>query len=83
VGNTFGLTPKGIIMICNSEEGLEHEIATATTGRATRSSGRNTRRETTGGDGAGLSMRAVGGVYFPMDAYLTPIVHDRADRTPS
>src|SRR6266498_3100496 len=26
-GNAFGLTPKGILMICNTEEGLEHEMA--------------------------------------------------------
>ena len=71
-GNAFDLTPKGIIMICNTEEGLEHEIATAKTGRALGLPVEVLDAKQLAAMEPGLSMRALGGVYFPMDAYLTP-----------
>ncbi len=71
-GNAFELTPKGIIMICNSDEGLEHEIATAMTGRGLGLPVETLDAKQLAAMEPGLSMRAVGGVYFPMDAYLTP-----------
>jgi D-amino-acid dehydrogenase len=71
-GNVFELTPKGIIIICNSEKGLEHEIATAMSGRALGLPVETLDAKQLAAMEPGLSMRAVGGVYFPMDAYLTP-----------
>ena len=71
-GNTFGLTPKGIIMICNTEEGLEHEMATAAMGRALGLPVETLDAKQLAAMEPGLSMRAVGGIYFPKDAYLTP-----------
>lgn len=71
-GDAFGLTPKGIIMICNTEEGLEHEIATAMTGRGLGLPVETLDAKQLAAMEPGLSMRAAGGVYFPIDAYLTP-----------
>jgi D-amino-acid dehydrogenase len=71
-GNTFDLTPKGILMICNTEEGLEHETATATMGRALGLPVETLDATQLAAMEPGLSMRAVGGIYFPMDAYLSP-----------
>jgi len=68
----FGLTPKGIIMICSTEEGLEHETATAATGRALGLPVETLDAKQLAAMEPGLSMRAAGGIYFPMDAYLTP-----------
>jgi len=71
-GNDFGLSTNGMIMICNSEEGLEHETATAEVGRALGLPVETLDAKQLSAMEPGLSMRAVGGVYFPMDAYLTP-----------
>ena len=71
-GNPFDLTPKGILMICNTEEGLEHEMATATMGRALGLPVEALDAKQLAALEPGLSMQAVGGIYFPKDAYLTP-----------
>jgi D-amino-acid dehydrogenase len=71
-GDPFGLTPKGIIMICNTEEGLEHETATAAMGRALGLPVETLDAKQLAAMEPELSMRAAGGIYFPMDAYLTP-----------
>ncbi|HSY52374.1 MAG TPA: FAD-dependent oxidoreductase [Thermoanaerobaculia bacterium] len=71
-GDTFGLTPKGIIMICNTEEGLEHETATAAMGRALGLPVETLDAKQLAAMEPDLSIRAAGGIYFPMDAYLTP-----------
>src|SRR4029077_14677937 len=55
-----------------SEEGLEHEIATATTGHALGLPVATLDAKQLAAMETGLSRRAAGGVYFPMDAYLTP-----------
>lgn len=71
-GNGFGLTPKGIIMICNTEEGLEHEMATAAMGRALGLPVETLDATQLAAMEPELAMRATGGIYFPQDAYLTP-----------
>ncbi len=71
-GNAFDLTPKGIILICNTEEGLEHEMATAEMGRALDLPVETLDAKQLALMEPGLAMRATGGIYFPKDAYLTP-----------
>ena len=71
-GNAFSLTPKGIIMICNTEAGLKHEMATAEMGRALGLPVETLDATQLATMEPELSMRAAGGIYFPKDAYLTP-----------
>ncbi len=71
-GNDFFLEEKGIVMVCNTEEGLEHELATAEMSRELGlaveilDAGQLIRME------PDIRMSVAGGIYFPKDAYLAP-----------
>jgi len=71
-GGAFDFTPRGIIMICNTDEGLEHEMATAEMGRSLGLPVESLDPKQLTELEPGLTMRATGGIYFPKDAYLTP-----------
>jgi D-amino-acid dehydrogenase len=64
--------PKGIIMICNTEEALEHEAATAAMARGLDLPVEVLDAKQLAAMEPNLAMRAAGGVFFPRDAYLTP-----------
>ncbi len=71
-GGAFDLTPKGILMICNTDEGLAHETATADMGRGLGLPVDTLDAKQLASMEPGLAIRAAGAIYFPKDAYLTP-----------
>ncbi len=71
-GNAFGLEQKGIVMVCNTAQGLEHEIATATVARELCLPVEVLQARDVAKLEPEIRMRVVGGIYFPRDAYLTP-----------
>ncbi|HKB79699.1 MAG TPA: FAD-dependent oxidoreductase, partial [Thermoanaerobaculia bacterium] len=68
----FDFTPKGIVMLCNTEQGLEHELATAAMARGLDLPVETLDPRQLAALEPSIELRAAGGVYFPMDAYLTP-----------
>ncbi len=71
-GNDFGLEQKGILMVCNTEDGLEHEIATATMAHKLGLPVEILHPAQVAKMEPGLRMTVAGGVFFPKDAYLAP-----------
>ncbi len=71
-GNDFGLEEKGIIIICNTEDGLGHELATATMARELGLPVEVLDAKGLAAMEPQVRMRVVGGVYFSKDAYLPP-----------
>jgi len=70
--NDFDLEQKGIIMICNTEEGMSHEMATAEMSRELGLAVQILDAKQLAAMEPDLQMRVAGGIYFPKDAYLAP-----------
>ncbi len=71
--NAFELEREGLLMLCRTEKGVEHEDKLA---RLANSLGVEARvldpKQTAALDGSGLQMDIAGSVFFPIDAHLTP-----------
>lgn len=72
LGDTFGLTQRGLVMLCRTEHTLHEEAAVAKMAH-----GMGMPAEVVTGPGLaaldpGVEMRAAGGVYFPQDCHLDP-----------
>jgi D-amino-acid dehydrogenase len=70
--NDFGLVKKGLVMLCKSQESLDHEAAFAKQANAL-----NVPAEVLDPKGVakldpGVTMEVAGGVYFPKDCHLSP-----------
>ncbi|HJT16810.1 MAG TPA: FAD-dependent oxidoreductase [Thermoanaerobaculia bacterium] len=68
----FAVEEKGIVMVCNTDEGLEHEVATAKYSRQLGLTVECLDAKQLAAMEPELRMRAAGGIYFPRDAYLAP-----------
>lgn len=68
----FEIQEKGIVMVCNTEEGLDHERATAKVGRELGLPVEILDAKQIAAMEPSLRMTVVGGIYFPKDAYLAP-----------
>lgn len=66
------LEAKGIIIVCNTEEAMEHEIATASIARELGLPAEVLDANAIAAMEPSIRMNVVGGVYFPKDAYLPP-----------
>ena len=71
-GDEFALEQKGIVMVCNTVEGFQHEIATAKVARELGLPVEILNPKEIAAMEPGLRMTAAGGIYFPKDAYLAP-----------
>ena len=71
-GNDFFLEEKGIVMVCNTEEGLEHELATAEMSRQLGLPVEILDAKQLARMEPDMRMSVAGGIYFPKDAYLAP-----------
>jgi len=71
-GNDFFLEEKGIVMVCNTEEGLKHELATAEMARELGLPVEILDAKQLSRMEPDMRMRVAGGIYFPKDAYLAP-----------
>src|SRR5258708_27411872 len=68
----FALEQKGIVMVCNTDAGLEHEVATAKVARQLGLPVEILGAKEVAAMEPGIRMTAAGGIYFPKDAYLAP-----------
>jgi D-amino-acid dehydrogenase len=66
------LEQKGIIMVCNTAEAMEHEIATASMARELGLPVEILDAKAIAAMEPSIRMNVAGGVYFPRDAYLPP-----------
>src|SRR6266487_1790598 len=71
-GDDFVLEQKGIVMVCNTDDGLDHEIATAKVARELGLRVEILNSKEIAAMEPGIRMTIVGGIYFPKDAYLEP-----------
>ena len=71
-GEEITLEQKGIVMVCNTAEGLEHEIATAKVARELGLPVEVLNAKEIAAMEPGIRMTVAGGIYFPKDAYLAP-----------
>ncbi len=71
-GNDFFLQEKGVVMVCNTEEGMKHEVATAEMARELGLPVQILDAKQIAAMEPGLRMTIVGGIYFPKDAHLAP-----------
>ena len=71
-GDDFVLEKNGILMVCNTEEGLEHEVATAKMSRELGLPVEILDSRKIAAMEPDLRMTVAGGIYFPKDAYLAP-----------
>ena len=70
--NDFAIEEKGIVIVCNTEEGMEHEHATAVVARELGLPIEILDAKQIAAMEPGLRMTIAGGIYFPKDAYLAP-----------
>ena len=68
----FKIEERGIVMVCNTEEGLEHELATAELSRELGLTVEILDAKRLMAMEPNLRMTVAGGIYFPRDAYLAP-----------
>jgi len=68
----FKIEERGIVMVCNTEEGLEHELATAELSRELGLTVEILDAKRLMAMEPNLRMTVAGGIYFPSDAYLAP-----------
>jgi len=68
----FVVEEKGIVMVCNTEEGLEHERATAKYSRQLGLTVECLDARQLAAMEPDLRVSAAGGIYFPRDAYMAP-----------
>jgi len=71
-GGDFVLEKNGIVMVCNTEDGLEHEVATAKMARELGLPVEILDAKKIAAMEPDLRMTVAGGIYFPKDAYLAP-----------
>jgi D-amino-acid dehydrogenase len=71
-GDAFTLEQKGIVMLCNTDEGLEHEVATAKFARELGLPVEILNPKEIAAMEPSLRLTVAGGIYFPKDAYLAP-----------
>jgi D-amino-acid dehydrogenase len=71
-GNEFGLVQKGLLMLCKTHEGLEHEAALVPQARALGMSAERLTPEETANLEPNVQMDIAGSVYFPQDCHLSP-----------
>ena len=71
-GDDFLLEQKGIVMVCNTDDGMEHEIATAKFARQLGLPVEILNPKEIAAMEPNLRMNIAGGIYFPKDAYLAP-----------
>jgi len=69
----FSIEEKGIVMVCNTDEGLEHELATAEMARELGLPIEILDAKQIAAMEPDLQMTIAGGIYFPKDAYLAPM----------
>ncbi len=72
-GNNFGLVQKGLLMLCQTEHGLRDEAAMAAQANALGIPAEVMTPEQMAKLDPNVTMRAVGGVYFPKDCHLSPM----------
>jgi len=70
--NDFNLTERGLLMLCNTEHGLEEEIKAAEHARRLGISAEVLTPSATAALEPSLRMAIAGSVYFPMDCHLAP-----------
>jgi D-amino-acid dehydrogenase len=70
--NDFNLTERGMLMLCNTERGLEEETRAAGYARRLGISAKVLTAAATAELEPNLRMDVVGSVYFPVDCHLTP-----------
>ncbi len=70
--NEFNLTERGMLMLCNTEHGLEEETKTAERARRLGISAEVLTPSATAKLEPELRMAIAGSVYFPMDCHLAP-----------
>jgi D-amino-acid dehydrogenase len=71
-GNDFGLVKRGLLMLCNTERGLEEEARTAEQARGLGIPAEVLTAREAAEREPGLRMEIVGAVHFPLDCHLTP-----------
>jgi len=69
----FAIEEKGIVMVCNTDEGLQHELATAEMARELGLPIEILDAKQIAAMEPDLQMTIAGGIYFPKDAYLAPM----------
>src|SRR5207245_2478550 len=68
----FTIEEKGIVMVCNTDDGLQHEMATAEMSRELGLPVEILNEKQLLKMEPNIRMTVVGGIYFPKDAYLAP-----------
>jgi len=71
-GNTFDLVKKGLLMLCQSQETLEHEGTTAEQARALGIPAEVLNTAQTAALDPAVRMQIAGAIYFPNDCHLSP-----------
>jgi D-amino-acid dehydrogenase len=71
-GNSFGLEQRGLLMLCDTEDGLKHEADYAAHARALGIPADVLTPEQVRALDPGVSYNIVGAVHFPQDCHLSP-----------
>jgi D-amino-acid dehydrogenase len=71
-GDDFGFTPRGLLMLCATEQGLAHEAATAAHARALGIPAEVLTPAETAAREPSVALAVVGSVFFPLDAHMVP-----------
>jgi D-amino-acid dehydrogenase len=71
-GNEFGLVKRGLLMLCNTERGIEEEARTAEAARGLGIPAEVLTARKAAEREPNLRMEIVGAVHFPLDCHLTP-----------
>jgi D-amino-acid dehydrogenase len=71
-GNEFDLTEQGLLVLCNTEHGLEEEIGNAARARRLGIAAEVLTPTATAKLEPSVRMAITGSVYFPLDCHLTP-----------
>ena len=71
-GNAFGLVKEGVVLLCNTQQGLDEEAATATQARRLGLEVNVLDAFETKAQEPGLEMKIVGGVHYLQDAHMDP-----------
>ncbi len=71
-GNEFGLVQRGLVMLCKSQQALDHEATTATEARRLGIPAEILDAQATAKLDPDVTMDVAGSVYFPKDCHLSP-----------
>jgi D-amino-acid dehydrogenase len=71
-GNEFDLVEQGLLVLCNTERGLEEEVNNATRARQLGIPAEVLTPKATAELEPNVRMAIAGSVYFPLDCHLTP-----------